>query len=273
MFFSYYYSSFNEYKGSAMIDAGSNKLSATPVLSPCMSLIRSFYLFLRLLPLFLVLPLHSEIVGEIGAGTNYLWRGVTQTDDNPAFSAALEYRAEQGTYLGLWGSNTEYGGRKSHELQAYLGQTFELQKAAIDLSVRHYYFPSGGKYSYDFQPEKWENKESSAFSEVQISATYDGWNAAYAYSNDYLDSGKVGYYIQLNYTFLIRDELSLTLHLGSQKSAAIDDYPEQSVGDHSATLKWKNVFFTASNMTDNEDGRQSDKVRYLLGVKLVFGEK
>lgn len=256
-----------------MIDADSNKLSATQVPSPCSVLVRSFFLFLRLLPLFFIMPLHSEIMGHLGAGTNYLWRGVTQTDDNPALSAALEYRAEQGVYLGLWASSTEYGGRKSHELQAYLGHTFNLQKVAIDLSLRHYYFPSGGKYSYDFQPEKWENKESSSFGEVQISATYDGWNAAYAYSNNYLDSGKGGRYIQLNYTYLIRDELSLTLHIGSQESAAIDDYPEQSVGDHSATLKWKNIFFTASNMTDNEDGRQSDRVRYLMGVRLEFEEE
>jgi uncharacterized protein (TIGR02001 family) len=258
-------------KGEEMTDAGSNKFSSIRVTSHSTPQRRS--LFFRLLPLFLVLPLHSDIVGYFGAGTNYLWRGVTQTDDNPALSAALEYRAKQGSYLGLWASNTEYGGRKSYELNAYLGHTIDLQKATIDLSVRHYYFPSGGKYSYDFQPEKWENRESSSFNEFQISATYDGWNAAYAYSNNYLDSGKGGYYIELNYTYLIRDELSLKLHLGAQNSAAIDDYPEQGVSDYSATLKWKNIFFTASNMTDNEDGRQSDRVRYLLGVLLVFAKE
>lgn len=223
-----------------------------------------------LLPLFYGAPVHAEILGYFTAGTNYLWRGVTQTSDTPAISAAIEYHADQGSYLGVWSSNINYGDRPSYEVNAYLGHQFDLAQATIDLAVRHYYFPSGGKYSYDFQADKWEDKESSSFTELQMGVTFAGLNARYSYSNNYLDSDRPGYYIELNYTYLVMDELSFKLHAGASGSEAIDD-AQYSASDHSATIKWTNFFLTASNMPDNKDGRQSDRVRYVFGWIMVIG--
>lgn len=207
---------------------------------------------------------YSDVLGRLSASTNYLWRGVTQTDDNPAISAAVEYHAKQKSYLGVWSSNTEYGGRKSLEANFYLGHSFELEQAIIDVRLLHYYFPSGGKYNYDFRPEKWDKKESSSFTELQTSITLSGWNIGFSYSNNYLDSGDFGHYIELNYTYEIMDKLSVKLHIGEQKSEAIDD-TQNRVGDRSFTLKYDDFFLTSSYMTDNEDGRQSDRIRYVFG--------
>ena len=176
----------------------------------------------------------------------------------------------KGSYFGVWSSNINYGDRRSLEVNAYLGHQFDLTKATIDLAVRSYYFPSGGKYSFDFQPDKWEDKESSFFPELQASVTFVGVNAGYSYSNNYLDSGKSGHYIDLNYTYLIMNELSFKIHYGSQKSEAIDD-TQYIVSDSSVTLKWRKFFVTASNMEDNEDGRQSDIVRYFFGLSMDIG--
>lgn len=227
--------------------------------------------FSILLPLLCAAPVHAEMLGYFTASTNYLWRGVTQTDDNAAISAALEYRFEPGNYLGVWSSNTNYGDRPSYEVDFYLGHQLDLAQSIINISARHYYFPSGGKYNYDFEKEKWEDKESSSFTELQMDVTYSGWNVGCSYSNNYLDSGYSGYYIELNYTYQITDELPLTIHFGAQQSEAIDDYPEHMVGDYSATLEWKNFFLTTSNMTDNIDGRQTDEVRYVFGWNAVVG--
>lgn len=225
------------------------------------------------MPLVLMLSLsgslHAEIVGRFTAATNYLWRGVTQTNDTPAIAADLSYHAPQGTYVGVWSSNTDYGDRPSYEVQSYLGHGFALGKVDIDLALRYYYFPTGGKYSYDFQPDQWENEDSSSFTEVQIGATYAGFNARYAYSNSYLASDKPGYYVELNYTYDVMEDLSFRLHAGGTKSEAIDD-TQHSASDQSATIIWKAFFATASYMPDNEDGRQSDKVRYVFGWSMVI---
>ena len=118
-----------------------------------------------ILALSLGMPLHAENVGKFTAATNYLWRGVTQTSDSPAVAVALEYYAPQGSYLGIWSSSTNYGDRQSYEVHGYLGHGFKLAEVDIDLALRYYYFPDGGKYSFDFQPDKWENRESSDFTE------------------------------------------------------------------------------------------------------------
>ena len=60
------------------------------------------------------------------------------------------------------------------------------------------------------------------------------------------------------------DKLSVNLHIGEQKSEAIDD-TQNRVGDRSLTLKYDDFFLTSSYMTDNEDGRQSDRIRYVFG--------
>ncbi len=131
--------------------------------------------------------------------------------------------------------------------------------------MRHYYFPYGGKYRYDFDPLARENKDSNAFSEIQLGITRNGWGARATYSNNYLDSGYDGSYIELNHTQQLDEAFSLTLHLGTQHSRAIDDEPEKQVGDYSATLLWRDLFLTWSNLTDNADGRQSERGRVVLG--------
>ncbi len=231
------------------------------------------YRALPLLPLLLFgTSVYAEISGTFTASTNYLWRGVTQTDDKPAISAALEYLAPQGSYLGIWSSNTDYGDKPSYQVDTYLGHQVNLARATIDVAARHYYFPSGGKYSHDFQTDEWINNESSAFTELQVGIRGKSWTAGYAYSDNYLDSGKPGNYIELNHIRPITDGISLTLHIGAQQSKAIDDTPEYRVGDYSVAIHWQNLSLTASNLTDNTDGRQTDKVRYVAGWSVKIRE-
>ncbi len=210
-------------------------------------------------------PAKAEFLGMLTASTNYLWRGVTQTDDQPAIALSLEYQHAQGWYLGAWSSNTRYGGEPGYEVDIYLGRLFPLKPATIDVAVRHYAFPTGGKHRYDFHPQAWERGESNAFTEVQLGASHNRWMARCSYSDNYLDSDHAGYYIELEHTQPLSDTVSLTLHYGIQHSRAIDDTPEHEVGDYSATLRRGTVFLTISNLTDNTDGRQTDRGRLVLG--------
>lgn len=215
-------------------------------------------------------PLQADVRGTFSVATNYLWRGVTQTDDHPAASLALEYHHGQGAYFGVWASNTDYGDAPSHEVNAFVGQQLNFKPVSVELAIRHYYFPKGGKFRYDFARETWDTGVSDAFTELQFGLGRDGWGARYSYSNDYLASGSPGHYFELNYLHLLTNTVSLELHFGTQISDAIHDTPEQRVGDYRATMAWQGFFFTASNLTDNADGRQSDNVRYVLGWSTNF---
>jgi len=65
-------------------------------------------------------PLQADALGSFSTSTNYLWRGVTQADDNPSASISLEYLNRQGGYLGAWISNTDYDDASSYKVNLYL---------------------------------------------------------------------------------------------------------------------------------------------------------
>ncbi len=50
---------------------------------------------------------HS-ISANIGAVSNYIWRGVSQTQDGPAVQGGLDYAHSSGFYLGTWASNVDW---------------------------------------------------------------------------------------------------------------------------------------------------------------------
>ena len=47
----------------------------------------------------------AEVSMNIGATSNYIWRGVTQTNDEAAISGGLDYSHDSGFYAGAWASS------------------------------------------------------------------------------------------------------------------------------------------------------------------------
>jgi len=52
----------------------------------------------------------ADIAGNIGLATDYRFRGISQTDRDPAVSGGFDFTAENGIYAGIWGSNISFGG-------------------------------------------------------------------------------------------------------------------------------------------------------------------
>lgn len=70
---------------------------------------------------------------NVGATTNYLFRGLTQTDDKPAVSGGLDYEMGNGFSIGTWASNIEFSDKKSYEVDVYGGYGNKI--GALDYSV------------------------------------------------------------------------------------------------------------------------------------------
>lgn len=76
------------------------------------------------------------------AGTSdYIFRGVSQTDEDPAASAGFD--ASYGIiYAGIWASNTDSGfTNSSAEIDFYAGIKPVLGPVTFDLGVLYYYYP------------------------------------------------------------------------------------------------------------------------------------
>ncbi len=129
---------------------------------------------------------HS-VSANIGVASNYIWRGVTQTQDDPAVSGGLDYAHESGFYAGTWVSNIDWGADSpNYELDLYAGFGGSINDDfSYDLNTIYYAYPDG---------------TDSDFWEIAASGTYKWFTLGLAYTvygqNDggLFDQGDLYYY-------------------------------------------------------------------------------
>ncbi len=94
---------------------------------------------------------------SVALTTDYIWRGVSQTNNDPSIQGAFDLSHESGLYLGLWASNVEFATDPgtSMELDAYAGYTNATDLGGIlpfaldyDIGVLRYEYT--GAPSLDF---------------------------------------------------------------------------------------------------------------------------
>lgn len=80
----------------------------------------------------------AEVTANLGATSNYVWRGVTQTADAAAIQGGIDYADDSGFYLGTWASNINGG----EEVDLYGGYAGEINDFGYDLGAILYAYPS-----------------------------------------------------------------------------------------------------------------------------------
>jgi uncharacterized protein (TIGR02001 family) len=116
-------------------------------------------------------PAH-EFSANIGVTSNYLWRGVTQTDDGAAVSGGVDYSHVSGFYLGGWISNIDWDlpdTGSGAEVDFYGGFKGEYEEFGYDLGLIYYYYPTSG---YD----------DSNFFELAVSGSWKWFTAGINYT-------------------------------------------------------------------------------------------
>ena len=117
----------------------------------------------------------AEFSANIGATSNYLFRGVTQTDDGAAISGGLDYAHDSGFYAGTWASNVEFGGTGGAEVDLYGGFSNAFDNGlGYDVGVVYYAYPNDNKAAY----------KDINFAEIYGSLSYEWFEAGLAYTID-----------------------------------------------------------------------------------------
>lgn len=96
--------------------------------------------------------------GTLALTSDYLFRGISQTNQEPALQGGIEYAHDGGFYVGAWGSNvswlSDYSSAatpisSSIELDVYAGWRGNLgESLKLDAGVYSYYYP--GDYPHGF---------------------------------------------------------------------------------------------------------------------------
>lgn len=91
-------------------------------------------------------PIYAqELSGNVAVTNNYVWRGVTQTDDQAAVQGGLDLSTDfYGAYLGTWASNVDFGGDDTgYEVDLYGGFAGDIESWGLgyDLGLIYYAYP------------------------------------------------------------------------------------------------------------------------------------
>ena len=129
-----------------------------------------------LLPGAVASPASAEGLGGLVFGGNlvltsdYIYRGVSSSNNEGAFQADLHVASGGGTFLGVWGSTRDSNLEPyaNYQVDIYLGQRFDLGNAwSTTLSGRAHYFVGG------------EQESSDDYQEVGVAVTYlDFWTVS-----------------------------------------------------------------------------------------------
>lgn len=141
---------------------------------------------------------------NVAMTTDYRFRGISQTNRDPAIQGGFDFGHDSGFYVGAWASNVSFteGGT---EFDFYLGWGTDLnENVAIDLGYIYYAYPSSN-FGPGAKADYWELQGNIAFYGATV-----GINYADSYT---FGSGRF-VYLYGQYGFPLGEVASLDLHLG-----------------------------------------------------------
>ena len=164
---------------------------------------------------------------NVGAVTEYRFRGLAQTSFKPALQGGIDYTHKSGIYLGAWASNVSWvkdfnGATKGTlELDLYGGYKGSISKElSYDLGFITYQYP--GNNSGDAGTPGAGLYSNASTTEVYGALTYGLFTFKYNRTvGDWLGNLKSSgsQYFDLSAAFDLGNGYSLTPHIGRQKVA------------------------------------------------------
>lgn len=184
----------------------------------------------------------GAIAGTVAFTTDYVYRGISQTQGKPALQAGLEYTKEFGMftpYAGLYASNADFPDtvnntdlKIDYELDLYFGlRIAPTEPLLIDVGYLKYYYP--------WEDAPANNNLSFSWSEVYGKISYDfgfakptlGW----WHSENFSAGGGDSDYFAANIDVPLPWELTFTGHIGrlnldNEVNFGFPDYTDWSLG-------------------------------------------
>lgn len=190
-----------------------------------------------------------ELSGELGVVSDYIDRGISSSDSDPAIQAGLTLALPVGDgdtalYFGGWGSTVDFDedGDGPVELEIFTGAYGSVGETGIDWDLwGSYYVYPGARGSLDYDYAELSGRLGLAATEALR------LEAGYAFSPDYSGSIGLAHYVhgQAAYTLPFPLPLPVTIEGGlghqwfeSNGRAGLEDYLDWSIG---VTTTWRAI--------------------------------
>lgn len=158
-------------------------------------------------------PRIGVIDGTVSLATDYVFRGISQTTEQPQLQLDVSWTHKSGWYAGVWSSNTEFGGPgNSMEIDPYLGFSANIEDTDVsfDIGYWHYHYP-GAQSDYDYG----EFYASASYGLESVNTSLSVFYADDYFGDDFFGNGSSFAY-QGKLTYVYSNNLSLSARLGRQ---------------------------------------------------------
>ena len=154
----------------------------------------------------------DPVTGNVSLATDYVWRGISQTLENPAIQGGFDWAPSDNWYIGTWGSNVDFGGVENIEMDIYGGWTTELDSGlGIDIGfIQYLYFDDAADVD---------------FNEIYAGLSYSGVSGMVSYDIDNKST-----YLDLGYEYELTNGVTFGAHVGNYSFDGGGDYTDYSLG-------------------------------------------
>ncbi|MGH8530709.1 MAG: TorF family putative porin [Nevskiales bacterium] len=186
--------------------------------------------------------------GTVYLTSDYVFRGISQSSQDPAFQGSIDFKEDNGFYAGVWGSNVDFNenellpdplevddGQVEFDIYVGWGGKFPNEKAGWDINLTYFLYPgTDSQLEYDYL-------------ELTPALFYDfgtfNINGKIHYSPDFFGLAfDDGFYYEANLGIPLQNNFSLGFHVGHQtldKETLVPPLPvalEDSYTDYSVAL-------------------------------------
>jgi len=91
-----------------------------------------------------------EVSANVGAVSNYMWRGASQTSNEAAVQGGVDLKHSSGAFIGTWVSSVDFdlAPDADTEQDFYVGYGFEVGKFSFELKRTEYYYASANALDF-----------------------------------------------------------------------------------------------------------------------------
>jgi uncharacterized protein (TIGR02001 family) len=172
----------------------------------------------------------GTITANVALTSDYVFRGISLSDNGPAIQGGADYESEQ-FYAGVWASSLT----EDMEIDVYAGFTPSTGPIDWDVGIIGYFYPGADDDGAEFD-----------YAEVKVGASHDfteqftAGAAAFLAPENYGDTGEA-VYLEINAAYEINDAFAINGAYGNQSveepagPGTEDDYNTWNVGGTWAT--------------------------------------
>jgi uncharacterized protein (TIGR02001 family) len=202
------------------------------------------------------------ITFNAGAASDYVFRGVSQTDEDPEIFGGADATIGKIGYAGVWVSNVDFNNGTDLEYDIYAGIKPTLGPVALDLGVIRYGYtdqPSGSHETY----YEWKVAGSVPVGPATIGG------AAYYSDQFFGKTGKAWYYEVNGSVPIPNSKFSVSGALGHQQVEGPADYTTWNVGIGYALTDHIGLDLRYWDTDEHSFGDIYDS-RAVIGIKATF---